>query len=80
MADVVILASWPDGLSMKADGQLESYTPANADKVNDGWIDEDNMGNTAQLRRRASADLFRQSCGLKRSKYTKYSFTFQTLT
>ena len=65
VADVVILASWPDGLSMKADGQLESYTPANADKVNDGWIDEDNMGNTAQLRRRASADLFRQSCGLQ---------------
>lgn len=43
VADVVILASWSDGLSMKADGQLESYTPANADKVNDGWIDEDNM-------------------------------------
>jgi len=38
------------------------------------------LGNTAQLRLRASADLFRQSCGLKRSKYTKYSFTFQTLT
>ena len=43
LPDVVILASWSDGLSMKADGQLESYTPANADKVNDGWIDEDNM-------------------------------------
>ena len=28
---------------MKADGQLESYTPANADKVNVGWIDEDSM-------------------------------------
>ena len=41
VADVVILASWSDGLSMKADGQLESYTPANADKVNDGWIDSD---------------------------------------
>ncbi len=27
VADVVILASWSDGLSMKADGQLESYTP-----------------------------------------------------
>ena len=38
------------------------------------------LGNTAQLRLRASADFFRQSCGLKRSKYTKYSFTFQTLT
>lgn len=42
IADVVILASWSDGLSMKADGQLESYTPANADKINDGWIDSDN--------------------------------------
>ncbi len=79
VADVVILASWSDGLSMKADGQLESYTPANADKVNDGWIDEDNMGNTAQLRRRASADLFRQSCGLKSLKYIQYSCAFQIL-
>ena len=43
VADVVILASWSDGLSMKADGQLESYVPANADKINDGWIDSDNM-------------------------------------
>ena len=43
VADVVILASWSDGLSMKADGQLERYVPANADKVNDGWIDEDSM-------------------------------------
>ena len=41
VADVVILASWSDGLSMKADGQLESYTPANTDKVNAGWIDSD---------------------------------------
>ena len=41
IADVVILASWSDGLSMKAGGQLESYTPANADKVNSGWIDAD---------------------------------------
>ena len=43
VADVVILASWSDSLSMKADGQLESYVPANADKINDGWIDSDNM-------------------------------------
>ena len=43
VADVVILASWSDGLGMKADGQLESYTPAGADKVNAGWIDEDSM-------------------------------------
>lgn len=28
---------------MKADGQLVSYTSANADKVNEGWIDSDNM-------------------------------------
>ena len=41
MADVVILASWADGLSMKAEGKLESYTPANAEKVNPGWIDAD---------------------------------------
>ena len=41
VADVVILASWSDGLGMKADGKLESYVPANADKVNEGWIDED---------------------------------------
>lgn len=43
VADVVILASWSDGLSMKESGQIMSYTPENADKVNPGWIDEDNM-------------------------------------
>ena len=42
VADVVILASWSDGLSMKAKGKLESYTPAHADKINAGWIDSDN--------------------------------------
>lgn len=42
IADVVILASWSDGLSMKADDKLLSYTPANADKVVEGWIDKDN--------------------------------------
>lgn len=41
VADVVILASWSDGLSMKAEGKLESYTPVNAEKVNPGWIDAD---------------------------------------
>ena len=41
IADVVILASWSDGLSMKKDDQLESYTPENADKINEGWIDAD---------------------------------------
>lgn len=43
IADVVILASWSDGLSMKKSGKLASYTPANADKAVEGWIDEDSM-------------------------------------
>ena len=41
IADVVILASWSDGLSMKNQDKLVSYTPANAEKINAGWIDED---------------------------------------
>lgn len=41
IADVVILASWADGLAMKEEGKLMSYTPENADKVVEGWIDED---------------------------------------
>ena len=41
IADVVILASWSDGLSMKAAGGLTSYVPANADKINSGWMDDD---------------------------------------
>ncbi|MDO4333347.1 MAG: ABC transporter substrate-binding protein [Eubacteriales bacterium] len=43
VADVVILASWSDGLSMKETGQLMSYAPAEADNIVDGWIDEDSM-------------------------------------
>ena len=43
VADVVILASWSDGLSMKADGKIMSYTPENADKAVEGWIDSDSM-------------------------------------
>ncbi|MCD8073437.1 MAG: ABC transporter substrate-binding protein [Lachnospiraceae bacterium] len=43
VADVVILASWSDGLSMKEEGQIMSYTPENADLIVDGWIDEDSM-------------------------------------
>ena len=43
VADVVILASWSDGLSMKNDGKIQSYTPENADKIVDGWIDDDSM-------------------------------------
>ncbi len=41
VADVVILASWSDGLSVKKEGKLESYVPENADRVVSGWIDED---------------------------------------
>lgn len=41
VADVVILASWSDGLSMKNEGKLMSYSPANADKAVEGWIDAD---------------------------------------
>ena len=37
------------------------------------------LGSTAQLRPRASADLFRQFCGLKNLKYIQYSCVFQTL-
>ena len=43
VADVVVLASWSDGLSLKADGGLMSYEPANADKIYEGWKDADNM-------------------------------------
>jgi iron(III) transport system substrate-binding protein len=32
VADVVVLASWFDGLSVKNSGELMSYTPENADK------------------------------------------------
>jgi iron(III) transport system substrate-binding protein len=42
VADVIILASWADGLSMKADGQLLSYAPKGADKMYDSWKDADN--------------------------------------
>lgn len=42
-ADVVILASWSDGLSMKVDGKLLSYKAENADKMNEGMVDSDYM-------------------------------------
>lgn len=41
VADVVILASWSDGLSLKNQGNLVSYKPENSSKVVSGWIDED---------------------------------------
>lgn len=43
VADVVVLASWADGLSMKESGKLASYTPENVDKVYEEWVDADNM-------------------------------------
>ena len=43
VADVVILASWSDGLSMKESGQLKSYIPANTENAVGGWIDDDSM-------------------------------------
>lgn len=38
-ADVVILASWSDGLSMKEADKLLSYKSEYADKMNDGMVD-----------------------------------------
>ena len=43
VADVVILASWSDGLSMKQEGKIMSYVPGNADKAVEGWIDGNSM-------------------------------------
>lgn len=43
VADVVVLASWSDGLSLKDTGVLMSYEAENADKLYDGWKDDDNM-------------------------------------
>ncbi len=42
-ADVVILASWSDGLSMKKKGELMTYKPQNADKMVKNFIDNDNQ-------------------------------------
>lgn len=41
IADVVILASWSDGLSLKAEGKLDSYQLNSNYKINEGWIDSD---------------------------------------
>ncbi|MCH4178690.1 MAG: ABC transporter substrate-binding protein [Megasphaera sp.] len=43
VADVVILASWSDGLSMKQKGELQSYRPSQADALVNDWIDGDNQ-------------------------------------
>ena len=41
VADVVVLASWSDGLSMKRKNNIMTYTPYNADKMYADWIDND---------------------------------------
>lgn len=41
VADVVILASWTDGLRMKKDDKIASYE-LKADNIVDGWVDKDN--------------------------------------
>ena len=41
-ADVVILASWSDGLGMKKTGKLLSYTPEGSDLMYSTWKDADN--------------------------------------
>lgn len=43
VADVVVLASWSDGLSLKDSGVLQSYTPENVEKVYPDWVDSDSM-------------------------------------
>lgn len=43
VADVVILASWSDGLSMKNSGQLQSYKTDCTAKAVDGWVDSDHQ-------------------------------------
>lgn len=43
VADVVILASWADGLSMKKDGQLMAYEAVGTDRMNPVWVDEEHM-------------------------------------
>lgn len=43
VADVVILASWSDGMDMKAKGNLAAYEPKGADKLQAAWKDKDKM-------------------------------------
>ncbi len=42
VADVVVLASWSDGLNFKESNELVSFNPKNSDKLYDGWKDDDN--------------------------------------
>ncbi len=42
VVDIAILASWSDGLSLKAQDKLFSYAPQNAERMVGGWSDADN--------------------------------------
>ncbi len=43
IADVAVLASWPSAMGLKTEGMTQAYPEAkNADKLNEGWKDEDN--------------------------------------
>ena len=42
VADVVVLASWSDGLNYAENNELLSFTPKNSDKLYDGWKNADN--------------------------------------
>lgn len=43
VADVVVLASWSDGLAMKNDGGLESYEAKDSDKLYPEFLDADHQ-------------------------------------
>ncbi|MCL2456648.1 MAG: ABC transporter substrate-binding protein [Defluviitaleaceae bacterium] len=43
IADVVILASWSDGLALREEGGLMSYVPRGAEKMHPTWIDSKNV-------------------------------------
>lgn len=43
VADVVVLASWSDGLAMKNDGGLESYEAKDSDKLYPEFLDSDHQ-------------------------------------
>lgn len=43
VADVVVLASWSDGLSYEAQGKTLSYVPYNASKMYGDWVDDNRM-------------------------------------
>lgn len=42
-ADVVVLASWSDGLALKEKGDVEAYAPKDSDKLVPAWYDKDGL-------------------------------------